>query len=65
MSAIFDALFRGLEQLQGDQGIRHEMKWALDALHNCSHEHEDWLNRAQGVRVAAGRLEKAIAEAPK
>lgn len=61
MSAIFDALFGGLECLEGDRDIRREMRLALDALHECSHEHEDWLNRPHRVRVAAGRLEKAIA----
>ena len=63
MSAIFDALFAGLEQLEGDPAIRREMRWALDALHECSHEHEDWLNRPQPIRVAALRVEKAIAQA--
>lgn len=61
MSAIFDALFAGLEKLDGDRDIRYEMRVALDALHECSHEHEDWLNRSHRVRVAANRLERAIA----
>ena len=62
MSAVFEAIHDGLEQLEGDPDILREMRWALDALHNCSHEHEDWLNRPLPVRVAANRLEKAIAD---
>jgi len=60
MSAIFDALSAGLEELKGDRDILYEMRLALDALHKCSHKHEDWLNRSHQVRVAASRLEKAV-----
>ncbi len=60
MSAIFDALSSGLEKLEGDHDILCEMRLALDALHEISHEHEDWLNRSHQVRVAANRLEKAV-----
>ena len=60
MSAIFDALSAGLETLEGDGDILFEMRAALDALHECSHEHEDWLNRPHRVRVAARRLRDAV-----
>jgi len=62
MSAILDALSAGLEKLAGNRDILCEMRLALDALHDCSHEHEDWLNRSRRVRVAANRLEKAVAK---
>lgn len=60
MSAVFEMLFRGIEQLEGDRDIINEIRLLLDALHDVSHEHEDWLNRSQKARIAAGRLEKAI-----
>ena len=56
MSAIFDALFTGLETLEGDRDVLYAMRVALDTLHEISHEHEDWLNRPHRVRVAARRL---------
>lgn len=61
MSAVFDALYKGLEQLEGNANVRFEMRGVLDALHANSHAHEDWLNRDRGLRIAASRLEKAIA----
>lgn len=63
MSCVFDALFRGFEQLEGDTGIRLEIRLVLDALHESSHSHEDWLNRDRGLRIAANRLEQAIKRA--
>ena len=54
---------RAIELLQGDEAIKFQMRWCLDALHDISHQHEDWLNRPQRVRIAAGRLDEAIKEA--
>ena len=56
MSAIFEALHAGLETLEGDRDVLYAIRVALDALHEISHEHEDWLNRPHRVRIAARRL---------
>ena len=63
MSAIFDTLQKAIEISVSDDQLRLFLRETLDALHEISHQHEDWLNRDRHLRVAATKLSDFIEQA--
>jgi len=61
MSIVFDTLQKAIATLAGRENAElfSLVRFVLDALHESSHAHEDWLNVGR-VRIAAGHLDRLL-----
>ena len=63
MSHVFDSLGHAMDLLEGPEDVKVYVHWVISALHDISHEHEDWLNRSPRLSNALRGLDKALREA--
>jgi hypothetical protein len=60
MSHVFDSLGHAMYLLEGPEEVKLYMRWTIQALHDISHQHEDWLNRDSRLSNALRRLDNAL-----